>query len=243
MKKIAICISGHMRSFEKGYEHIKKSLIDPNKNFSFYFFIDTWEKLDWRTSGKFLSTVEQEQKIRKLYNPQNMIIEKERGWNTEPFMKYVPDITCLKKGYGGVRSKGEHIPAMFYKIESCNNKKIDYENNSGFKFDLVMRHRTDIKIDGEIDLNRALEVSKDHILVPISDNPPKFSCSKKNHTRDMFAISSSKNIDYYSQVYQNLESLCEQSGEFRPEIILHQHLQNNDKIKIIEVEYSWDVIE
>ena len=59
----------------------------------------------------------------------------------------------------------------------------------------------------------------------------------------MFAISSSENIDYYSSVYKNLESICMQTREFRPEIILHQHLKNNDKIKTIEIEYSWDVIE
>ena len=117
---------------------------------------------------------------------------------------------------------------------------IDKDNN--FKFDLVMRHRTDIKIDGIIDLSYIFSHSQDTIFVPRCDNLPKFPCKRESHTRDMFAISSSENIDYYSQVYSHLDSLCRQVGEFRPEIILHKHLQNNDKIKTIEIEYSWDVM-
>ncbi len=243
MKKIAICISGHMRSFERGYSSIKNSIIEPNRDFDFYFFIDTWERLDWRTEGKFQSTLSKKEEIDRLYKPENIFIENEREWDTEKYMKYVSDITCLKKGYKGVRSRGEHIPSMFYKIKSCNDMKLEYENRNNLKFDLVMRHRSDIGIDGKIDLSKVLKFSEDHIFVPLGNNLPKFPCNKKSHTRDMFAISSSRNIDYYSEVYQNLESICEQTGEFRPEVILHQHLQNNDKIKIIEVEYSWDVIE
>ena len=232
-----------MRSFEKGYACIKKSLIDPNSDFNFYFFIDTWERADWRTDGKFQSILDVQDKVKDYYNPEHIFIESERQWNTEKYMKHVADVTCLKKGYGGVRSKGEHIPSMFYKIKKCNDRKTEYENKNNLKFDLVMRHRTDIKIDGEIDLSTILEKSLDHIFVPLGDNPPKFLCSRENHTRDMFAISSSENIDYYCEVYQRLYSLCEQTKEFRPEIILHKHLKNNDKIKIVEVEYSWDVIE
>ena len=232
-----------MRSFKDGYICIKKSLMDPNRGFDFYFFIDTWEKSDWRTDGKFQSILEFQEKIKNYYNPKHIFIEDERSWNTEKYMKYVSDITCLKKGYKGVRSKGEHIPSMFYKIKSCNDKKCEYERKNNLKFDLVMRHRADIKIDGEIDLLSMLKESSDHIFVPLNNNPPKFPCSKIDHTRDMFAISSSENIDYYSEVYQNLDSLCAQTGMFRPEIILHQHLKNNNKIKTIEVELSWDVIE
>jgi len=242
LKNIAICISGHIRSFKEGYECIKKSIVDPNRDFNFYFFIDTWEKIGWRTEEKFQSISNHIEEIKRTYGTDHVFIENEKDWDTERYMKYVSDISCLKKGYKGVRSKGEHIPSMFYKIKSCNDKKTEYEKTNSLKFDLVMRHRTDIKINGEICLSDIFNQSEKTIFVPLGDNPPKFSCNKQNHTRDMFAISSSKNIDYYSEVYSNLDTLCMQSGVFRPEVILHQHLQNNDKINIVEVEYSWDVI-
>jgi hypothetical protein len=92
-------------------------------------------------------------------------------------------------------------------------------------------------------IEEILERFNDTIFVPRLDNPPKYSCTSKGYLKDMFAISSSENIDYYSSVYRDLDKICEQIKEFRPEPILYRHLENNDKIQYCEIEYSWDIIE
>ena len=58
--KIALCLSGQPRSFEKGYEYHKKNLLD---QYNVDVFIHTWESDD---SKKYVD----------LYEPEEYIIEK-----------------------------------------------------------------------------------------------------------------------------------------------------------------------
>lgn len=57
--KIAILISGHLRSFlvEKVGESIIENIIIPNQNFDFNFFVSTWDNLCYRIDTKIYGNI------------------------------------------------------------------------------------------------------------------------------------------------------------------------------------------
>lgn len=57
--KIALCLSGQIRSFEKGFEYVKSNLLD---HYSTDVFIHTWSK-NWTN------------KVIELYSPKDILIE------------------------------------------------------------------------------------------------------------------------------------------------------------------------
>ena len=49
-KRIAVCLSGHLRSIEAGYENFYEKVIQANPEYEFDFFISTWNSREWRDS-------------------------------------------------------------------------------------------------------------------------------------------------------------------------------------------------
>lgn len=238
MKRVAVCISGHVRSFEKGFENFKSKVIDQNKSFEFDFFIDTWETKDWRTEDKFKETSESIEEIKALYRPVKVVVEKDIEWDTSNFMKFVKDPSWVKKGYKKVRSKGEHILGMYYKIRNCNYLKSQHEEENGFEYDLVIRHRTDLGFESKINLDEILKDTKDKIYVAKLRENQKSAGQPIN---DVLGISSSKNMDEYSKVFDNIEEIVTESEIFRPEWILDFHLKK-EKLNTQEVTSPWFII-
>ena len=80
---------------------MQRTLIDPNPEWDFDFFIHTWDLRDWRTSERDVKTSSSFAEIEEFYSPKSITVEKTRTWNTEPYMKYVAEQRWLKKGPGG----------------------------------------------------------------------------------------------------------------------------------------------
>jgi hypothetical protein len=172
------------------------------------------------------------------YNPVKIEVEKNITWNTSNFMPHVHNERWLKKGYGGVRSDGGHILGMYYKIKKCNDIKVNHENSNNFIYDLSIRHRSDFAFEGVVDLSEIMKDSKDTLFVPNCDEKAKNSGIPM---RDVFGISSSKNIDYYSSLWSNIHNVVKKYDIFRPEPMLLNHLSENKDIKIVEIKNSWKI--
>jgi hypothetical protein len=237
--KIAVCISGHLRQFEEGYENFYKNIISPNAEHEFDFFIDTWDNQDWRTVKMFESTRSIIDKVISIYSPVSINVEKEIEWDTSEYMKFVANPRWVKKGFGGVRSKGQHILAMYYKIKKCNDQKLKYESQNNFVYDSVIRHRTDLGFNSPINIGEDIVDIDKTIYVPNCDDEAR---NGGIPIRDVFAISSSKNIDYYSSIFDNMDLIVKESKVFRPEPILDFHLRKNKDVAVEEIKNEWFLI-
>jgi len=237
--KAAICISGHLREFENGHNNIIDNIVSANPEYSFDFFIDTWQSQDWRTLKMFESTDKIVEKVCKIYDPVSINVEQDVIWDTSRYMKFISNPRWVKKGYGGVRTKGEHILGMYYKIKKCNDQKIKHEIENNFVYDLVIRHRTDFGLSKPVLFKEDIRDPDSTIYVPLCDDAAK---SAGIPIRDVFAISNSKNIDYYSSVFDRMDVIVEESKIFRPEPILNFHLNKNSSISVSELKNDWFLI-
>jgi hypothetical protein len=113
----------------------------------------------------------------------------------------------------------------FYGIYKCNELKRRYERDHGFRYDLVIRMRPDLRIPQQLPA-KVLE-ERDTLWHTHPNAPIQVS--------DKLAISNSENMDYYASVWKHLEKYWENplgSGNWKNhrvgERLLAHHMDQSD---------------
>ena len=232
--KIALCISGQPRMFEKGYLDLKKYYLD---KYNIDVFIHTWKDVIYKGTEFYPEDIGNKQYIYsdkifsdliKLYNPQSILIDNQ--------IKFVsPDITGPTW-----RQSLQNCASMWYSIYKCNELKQNYEMLTNTTYDFVIRTRTDLKFD--IVLNDF--DNYDPSLITLH----KWKTSYPQLTygyKDCFAIGGSNVMDTYCSLYNSLSHYIFNDSEYnkflnyedniRNEYLIKWHLLQN-KINVNEID-------
>src|SRR5258708_4664367 len=130
--KVALCLSGHLRTYDKTYESIYEQLYH---KYDVDTFISTWKNLG---NKKFASedpsapvdTIVDVEIIKKIYNPISIIMDD---------AEIDPVSNKLKKEYESIKlrngDKMSQLMVMLYKIWDANRLKKEYEEKNNFKYD------------------------------------------------------------------------------------------------------------
>ena len=227
MKKIALCLSGQLRSIKLGYEKsILPFILDGNE---VDVFIHTWVVEDEQNGKPYVigdgsCMSEQSSKnyildVMDMYKPIKCLVEKQI-----PFQKNEYDQIALPG------NKSRNIFSMFYSIWCSNELKKEYEIQNNFKYDIVIRCRFDIKLNEKI--NFEVDTSKIHIPYNCFDNT--------NGYVDSVGYSNSQNMDVYCGVFYNIDNIIQTTKmPFCGEYILKKHLDYNNIP--IEKTYWWSL--
>ncbi len=192
--RVALCLSGQMRTYKQAYKNLKKYILKPLKP---DVFIHTWEYSGITNRSKLSSKNKYGEKItyrqlKKLYNPKKAVIEK----FYDEYYDELEGIKFPKKLKKDNPTKTYADLPLFYKIKKCNDLKKEYEEKHGFKYDIVIRMRPDLMIKEKIP-GRVLNESSVIWL-------PHFFLDTSKFLNDRFAISNSENMDYYASLWDNL---------------------------------------
>lgn len=198
--KIALCFSGQARSFKKGFEYYKRNLLD------FYdvdIFIHSWK-------SKY------EQEILDLYKPVKFLFEEPLSGDFD-----------LK--YPNTPNKDRHpsrfTVSMLYSVQKSCELKCDYEVSNDFKYDWVIKSRTDFALNGKIPFDKA-KPGKLYI-------PNCITVESRDFGNDQFAFGSSDVMNKRMTIYTNMDRFysqgCIMIGEhmMREQIKLHGLGGNN----------------
>lgn len=151
--KIALCLSGQPRSFEKGYEYHKKNLLD---HYNVEVFIHSWmypeELLD---------------KIEALYKPKD--VEYELPLNERYFDKY---------RVGNVQYPAYNTTQMFYGVFMANQICKKYSQTLNIKYDVVIRSRFDFAINAVLPYD---EIEDGKIYVPNCRQNPEHTVANDQY--------------------------------------------------------------
>lgn len=136
--RIALCLSGQPRSFEKGYEYHKKNLLD-------HYDVDVFIH-SWHYSEELLD------KIEELYRPRDVNYELPLNEN------------CFKN----YRVSSQKYPAynttqMFYSVFMSNHLCRKYSQTLNINYDVVIRSRFDFALNVKLNYESVLN---DTIYVP-----------------------------------------------------------------------------
>lgn len=225
--RVALCISGQPRCVQRGYEHIKKNIIDFNGNVDVFFH--TW--FDPSVVGKrFMQaaqmhvasepiSAETPQILDDLYKPSKRVVEPQRDFD-------VKDYANRKLQFINVF----YQLSALYSLMVVNDLKKQYEMEHGFVYDSVIRIRFDFGIRAPIFMEAH---SMDKVYAPNN-------CPHVRGINDQFAFSSSHNMDIYADLFNKVETYYRTSDVvFAGEcLVYHNLVQQNIPIEAISVDYD-----
>lgn len=194
--KIAVCISGLPRAYEKGYEYLKKNLLD---HYDVDIFIHTWKNKVYNTED-----------VIELYKPVDWLVE-----NLSIF-----DRDLLNKKYVNTPNAKVFPPSnavyAYYSIFKSCSLKIRKEIRTQ-PYDWVVKTRFDYALNGQMPF-AALDKTKIYI-------PNCRMVITRDFGNDQFAFGSSPVMNKYMSTYWHMEDFynagCQMNGEEMLKATLH----------------------
>lgn len=228
-KKIAMCISGYLRTFEECYPSIKKNIIDGN---DIDIFIHTYDKIGNSSGWRHPIDLSQDINMEFLESIPNLKVLAVQKWDNiryqfEKFRQYQPNITNINV-----------IGTIFYKIYMCNQLRKQYELENNIKYDIIIRMRGDQIFEKKINLdfpehkiliNSYPWGDEDFIHHFVGDDCDLDGCrNEREWINDRFAVGNSENIDYLCDLYNHFEELITDEPYVELEHLLWKHLNNKN---------------
>jgi hypothetical protein len=254
--KIALCLSGHMRTHVWAHQFWQKNLLSL---YDVDVFIHTWDTVGPRSFGKY--STEHNPVPREDYNsgilssPEINISEVISTWNPKQFVvdayadfhdtfqkQIVPILN--ERDRRGIPAGFEHhhplsVRSMLYKRFVCNQLKIEYEQVNNMKYDLVIQTRPDIVLTSPI----SDDILHDHSLLYFHNCR---SVTPDPEINDFGCIGSSENIDVWCDLYNKIDllfSILQKEQNFfkflNPHKMYYQYLlQENRAYKELDINLS-----
>jgi|10_taG_2_1085330.scaffolds.fasta_scaffold92549_2 hypothetical protein len=212
--RVAICISGQPRDIEVGVEQVINNIINCNPDLDFDVFAHAWISNpgeSWDTAQEYQSSVVGNQQG----NPENKILEylKPKLWLFEDQINF-KNYTKFFNSHSS--AKQPSLASNFYSVYAANNMKKQYENMQGFVYDYVIRMRYDLCFNKPINVLDYENSAKSCVVVPknYQEDQDRIPWNVRNKGMvDVFAISSSKNMDKYSETFLHMPSI---NNEYTP---------------------------
>jgi hypothetical protein len=215
MKKVAVCISGQFRTFDKCLQSFFSNLILCNTQYELFFFASFAKQKD-----KIIDIPKEFQNIASIIKIEedsltpNLDYEK----NKYVYRDYILDENDTKLIFHQLKQ----FKSVFQLVE-------EYENNNQMRFDYVMRLRTDLEIKNVFNWS----LKEDRILIPNSDDYGGYN--------DRFAIGPRSLMETYMK---RLDYWYSRSGEkdftTHNEGNLKMYLDSNKiKVEVIPLELQY----
>lgn len=215
-KKIAICLSGIPKYWNKSYESIKKHI--PYAD----IFIHIWKiyensEINENTSynwGSYDNIAQIDyNKLLEMYSPKKHCIQNfstKKEYFEKQRAKYFLNENVARGGGSSISQL-----SMFYSLrEACRLKNL-YEKENNFIYDTVVRMRFDSEIRGFTDLQTLN--CENNLYIPEGRD--------WGGINDQFFFGSSEVVDMVCECYTFYDILVEKANFYGPEVVFKEHLE------------------
>jgi hypothetical protein len=217
--KIAICLSGMVRNFENTYPSFKKFIIDEHNPDIFFSGYPNSKGFEYCES-----------KIIELYSPKKIIIQ-----------EYTDDLRKMicnneEKYKARPETKVNNFLSQMYNIKKCDLLRQEYEKENNFKYDVVIRSRIDVFYFKKFEEKELQMAQFGYILIPTEWD---FKTVNIRAVSDSFAMTNSKNMTKYSNLYNNFDEYYNAGVQIHPETIFGFHLIQQGLTRIEIPGHGW----
>jgi SAM-dependent methyltransferase len=235
--RIAICISGNLRTFDRTYNSFYANLLYPYQNDA-DVFIHTWDTIGAKSLSydhplSFVETKNKMNEINSILKPKSIIIENYA--TTSPSIRMMTDkIKLSESDRDGLRNRSPFdYGCMLYSWNKTKQLVDEYENNNNIKYDLIVKLRSDLMFTGKFNIENAF----DKLCVP---NIGQYYFHAMN---DQFALGPASSMKTYLSLYENMVNYFHGrvTSMLRPEFILKYHLAAN-KIPYYEMNIPYYIL-
>jgi len=187
--KVALCLSGHFRSFNTTFKSLQDSIIGPYQPDIFIYSPETlgFDGADRGDHHLVKSNLDIE-KIKELYKPKKILVEPLRKWDVTKYY-VIPNI--------GLRDP-EIVCGMFYGIYKANQLKMEFEEENNFTYDVVIRCRPDLYFENTLRADEVHSAAKSTgVYIP--------NFGSYGGLNDQFSFGHSKIMDIFCATFPNLD--------------------------------------
>ncbi|MCA8971034.1 MAG: hypothetical protein KDC95_14675 [Planctomycetes bacterium] len=129
-----------------------------------------------------------------------------------------------------------NVQSMFFSIQAANAVKAAWETRNGFRYDCVIRCRTDLAVHAtpRVDL---LEDGESLHCFRFGFDPSSDWCN------DQFAFGSSDVMDRYAECYEHLHEGLHRGPDHGPEAALTSHVRDRLRLPVRYLDDTYDCYE
>lgn len=213
--RVALLISGYLRSFRVNIPNIKTKILDKFDKVDVYIHITKNET----SEDKYFNLnheLEDLKWVEEILNPVTLLYE-----DNYHFSK---------------NKKKNNLYNHWIKYYKLNQlRKI---NEIEFSYDMIIKYRPDLNIISEEIFPKILENNTVYLPSKSIIDKTKLEKIEDDHLCDIFAFGDSEAMDKYFDIYKHLENLIRRSGT-TPETILWAYLSDLDIDKnLLEIDYN-----
>lgn len=224
--RIAVCISGHLRTFERAYPTFMNNIIGQYRD-NVDVFVHTWHTLGAQGSKNnsdssiaHIKTSSKMPQIRTVIDPKMIEVEGYDVYNSLLAQMNVQAKLSEADKDGLHHRNFLHYGSLLYSSNRVRQILEKYEKDSNITYDMVIRLRADLEFPQRIELKNYLD-GKLHV--------PNTGQCYDAAVNDQFAIGSSKDIKIYLGLFEDIIRYMNNRECYscRPEIFLKHHLRKN----------------
>lgn len=206
--KIALLISGYVRTFENNINHFKSNLLQ-NHDVDIY--------------------------IHKTKNEKNDKYNNKNNWNKIKSLINPKIILETNNLYFDDNCKINNVMNQFYKFYILNKVKNSIEKEENILYDIVVKWRPDILLNNKIDFTN---IEQNSIYIPQDSkiDTSKLKNKNDNYLCDIIAYGDNNSMNYYFNFYKKLNVLIKNYG-YCSETLLYHYLQDIT-YKKLDIDYS-----
>jgi hypothetical protein len=212
--KIALILTGQFRNLSETYPYIKGRILD---RFNPDVFISTWDPSDTIKSSlqadtKHLTDSLTADEVLQLLKPKRFLSQ---NFDSPEIQETVNRAKLyIEKSPMNGEMNPVSVFSMWYKIKNCLDLMLDYEKETGERYDLIIKGRFDLKFHNNIPIP---EYSTDILI------PPGYDW--RGGINDVFAFGARDSMLYYCSLFNSIEKyIAEDNVFFHPETLLKHHL-------------------
>lgn len=244
--KIAVQFFGHLRTYEKCADSIKKHLIS---RYDCDVFMHTWTESDHETkTWHSLNTrvrlidVKTIEKIKNLYALKDIIVEKQKPIENNVL------IPCQhNKGKSQISKSGMEF--MIHSQKKVNELRKKYQKENHIQYDYVLMIRPDIKLRKDFILDQIdKEIKKEVATTRYCATSLTYYADFPiigNVMSDILYFGRPKNIDKTLSVLNNIDFEKHKNDMWNPETLFNQELEKSGILsRFINYQYKsdWEIL-
>ena len=257
-KKVALCLHGFLRTYNKTHQSCLKNIIDIYNPDVFIYAPKTVgaysgdiSKIGCDHNSEILAN---EEDIIKKYGGANLVKSVELwDYNEEIFLEKVKNHNLPEVGAFGRSSA--RILSFFYHIKKSIELKKEYEEKNQIKYDIVIRARPDLAfyspfiinetelsgLENTVYSNAYYQVIKDHCKIMADGSPiPPFLNVQRGEMlsagellfNDLISVTNSENADLLATAYDKIHLYHERGVSLTNEALMAYHIIFENKLNI-----------
>ena len=223
-KKLALIYSGQPRHLRECYENHHSNFYQPGWDvdvFAHIWYDESWVGSyfwdQYKDRGRW--DAELIPYMKEKWQPKALEFEEpkefESDWQPDPRFPHPVN----------------NIISMFYSLERANDLKINYEEEHGFKYDCVVRLRTDEFFFRNIGFLDGYNLDTINVF--------KEFAHLDYGINDHFAFGRSDLMDKYLSVCSNLSTIIEEGAAINPETLIGWNAQKHHKLPVSKYDFGY----